>query len=388
VEKGAWRNVEDTEFLFFDGTATAPLAKRTVADANYLSSSVRIIGFCLVGLSLAFSLGTAAWVFFQRKSRLITASQPEFLYLLCFGAALVATSLVFLSFDERQGFSNKKLSRMCSAFPWFFVIGYMVMYAALFSKLWRLSKLLSMRRRAIDVKQVLLPFCVILAASFIVLVVWQVVDPYTWVRSEINDDPLETLGECQSRDRADDGILPYIIPLLFLFLIVCSMTAVVAWRMKDVQAELSESKWIFFGIITHIQTWAVGIPVVIITKGVSRDAWYIIMASLAFIFPTSLVAFVIWPKIYVWARDKYFGGEPKQAVDLGAFTGRKGTQVTGLGGSDDRFSTPFPSDTSATSPVPEMSKITEMESDIRTLRQQLSEAESKVSEAESKDTVV
>jgi hypothetical protein len=377
VEKGAWRDVEDTEFLFFDGTATAPLPKRTVADANYLSSSVRIIGFCLVGLSLSFSLGTAAWVYFQRKSRLVTASQPEFLYLLCFGAALVATSLVFLSFDERQGFSNKKLSSMCSAFPWFFVIGYMVMYAALFSKLWRLSKLLSMRRRAIGVKQVLLPFCVVIAASLIVLVVWQVVDPYTWVRSEINDDPLATLGECQSRDRADDGLLPYIIPLLFLFFIITSMTAVVAWRMKDVQAELSESKWIFFGIITHIQTWAVGVPVVIITKGVSRDAWYIIMASLAFVFPTSLVAFVIWPKIYVWARDKYFGGQPKQTVDLGAFTGQKETKVTGLEGSEDRSSTPFPTNMSTASPAPEMSKILEMESEITTLRQQLFEAETK-----------
>jgi hypothetical protein len=367
VEKGAWRDVEDAEFLFFDGTAIAPIPKRTVANANYLSSSVRIIGFCLVGLSLTFSLGTAAWVYLQRKSRLVTASQPEFLYLLCFGAALVATSLVFLSFDERQGFSNKQLSSMCSAFPWFFVIGYLVMYAALFSKLWRLSKLLSMRRRAIGVKQVLLPFCVIIAASLIVLVVWQVVDPYTWVRSEINDDPLETLGECQSRDRADDGILPYVIPLLFLFFIITSMTAVVAWRMKDVQAELAESNWIFYGIITHIQTWAVGIPVVIITKEVSRDAWYIIMASLAFIFPTSLVAFVIWPKIYA----QYFGGQPRQSVDLGSFTGQKKTRVTGLGGFEDRSSTPFPPNMSTASPVPEMSKITEMESETTTLRQQL-----------------
>jgi hypothetical protein len=98
------------------------------------------------------------------------ASQPEFLYLLCFGAALVATSLIFLSSDEGQGFSDKRLSRMCSAFPWFFVIGYLVMYSALFSKLWRLSKLLSMRRQAVGVQQVLLPFCFIMAASVIVLI--------------------------------------------------------------------------------------------------------------------------------------------------------------------------------------------------------------------------
>jgi hypothetical protein len=146
--------------------------------------------------------------------------------------------------------------------------------------------------------------------------VWQVVDPFTWVRSEINDDPLETFGECKSRDRADDGILPYIIPLGLLFFVITSMTAVVAWKMKDVQAELSESKSIFFGIIMHIQTWFVGIPVVVITDGLSRDAWYIMMASLTFIFSTSLVALVIWPKVCVWARDTYTLCDPVKGTIL------------------------------------------------------------------------
>jgi gamma-aminobutyric acid type B receptor len=373
VEKGAWRDIEGTEFVFFDGTATAPLPKRTVTNAHYLSSTVQIIGFCLVGLSLLFSLGTAAWVYVHRELRLVKASQPEFLYLLCFGAALVAISLVFLSFDERQGLSGKRLSSMCSAFPWFFVIGYLVMYSAIFSKLWRLSKLLSMRRRVVGVKQVLVPFCFIMAASVVVLIVWQVVDPYVWIRTEINDDPLETFGECSSRDRADDGILPYIIPLWLLFFVITSMTAVVAWRMKDVQAELSESKWIFFGIIMHIQTWTVGVPVVIITDRLSRDAWYIIMASLTFIFPTSLVALVIWPKVYVWARDKHFGGPPKQKTSvLAVMQGENVVQVSGLSlnSCQNDSSIALPTNMS-------ISKIAELESEIATLRQRLCEAEIK-----------
>jgi hypothetical protein len=207
----------------------------------------------------------------------------------------------------------------------------LVMYSALFCKLWRLSKLLSMRRQAVRVQQVLLPFGVIIAASVIVLVVWQVVDPYMWVRSVSNNDPLETFGKCKSGDSVGDGLLPYIIPLGLLFIVITSMTAVVAWRMKHVQSELSESKWIFFGILMHIQTWAVGIPVVVITDGLSRDAYYIMVASLTFILPTSLVAFVIWPKVHIWARDKYFGGEPKQTINLCAVTGKSMVQVTGVG---------------------------------------------------------
>ncbi len=83
VEKGAWRDVEDTEFLFFDGTASAPLPKRTVANANYLSSTVRIIGSRWLRRH-----GSASSV---NRDSLVKASPPEFLYLLSFGAALVAT---------------------------------------------------------------------------------------------------------------------------------------------------------------------------------------------------------------------------------------------------------------------------------------------------------
>jgi hypothetical protein len=221
------------------------------------------------------------------------------------------------------------------------VIGYLVMYSALFCKLWRLSKLLSMRRQAVGVQQVLLPFFFIIAASVIVLVVWQVVDPFIWVRSVSNNDPLETFGRCESGDGGVVGLLPFMIPLGLIMFVITSMTAVVAWRMKHVQAELSESKWIFFGILMHIQTWAVGLPLVVITDGLSRDAYYIMVASLTYILPSSLVAFVIWPKVHMWARDKYFGGQPKQTIDLSAVTGRRQVQVTGLGalGTSEDYST-------------------------------------------------
>jgi hypothetical protein len=251
----------------------------------------------------------------------------------------------------------------------------LVMYSALFSKLWRLSKLLSMRRQAVRVQQVLLPFCVTMAASVVVLVVWQVVDPFTWVRTVINEHPLETFGECQSGDNVGNGLLPYIIPLGLLILVICSMTAVVAWRMKDVQSELSESKWIFFGIIMHIQTWAVGMPVVVITDGISRDAWYIMVASLTFIVPTALVVLVIWPKVYVWARDEYFGGPPRVSMNRLSVVAGKDIRVSGLHTCQNDSSTALPTGMSTGSPVLDMSRISELESEIATLRQQLIVAE-------------
>lgn len=93
-------------------------------------------------------------------------------------------------------------------------------------------------------------------------------------------------------------------------------------------AELAESKWIFFGIFSHIQIWAIGIPLYIILNDVSRDASYLISAALTFIFSVTLVMLVIWPKMYVWARNNYFGGPPKPRMSISV--GKSQTVVSGL----------------------------------------------------------
>ena len=319
--------MEGTEFLFFDGTPNEPLPKMAVSNPHYLSKGIQSTGFFLVSLALLLCVGSGLWVYHNRESsRLVKAGQPEFIYLLCGGACLVASSLLFMSYDESDGMSPQQLSAMCAAFPWFFVLGYLIMYAALFSKLWRLSKLLQMRRRAVGVKQALRPFVVVITVTVLILVIWQAVDPLRWEREIISPSgelPLETFGECTS-----DHMLAFVLPIFVLFVIQMSMAAVVAWKMKDVQAELSESRWIFYGIFTHIQVWAVGIPIVVITDDVSKDAMYLMFAVLCFTFSTSLVALVVWPKLFVVIRDQYFGGE-KKGVQI-TIDGTKKVSVSGL----------------------------------------------------------
>lgn len=185
-----------------------------------------------------------------------------------------------------------------------------------------------MRRQAVHINQAMLPLAAVVACSMVILVVWQIVDPLTWSRKVTNRDEEAawiSYGECNSKDV---GVLPFVIPLGFIIAISVFMTGAISWKLKDVQADLAETKWIFFGIFSHIQVWAIGIPVFIILDDVSRDASYLISAALTFIFSISLVALVIWPKIYVWARNTYFGGPPKPKVSISV--GKKQTVVSGL----------------------------------------------------------
>jgi hypothetical protein len=138
-----WTTVD--EHVFFDGTTQEPMPLRETTTWHYLPSSVRIWGFALTGLSYLNILIHTAWIFLRRKERAVTASQPQFLYAICFGAALMVTSLIFVSFDESNGWSEDKLDAACAAFPWFFVIGYLLQYCAAFSKVRKSASLESRR---------------------------------------------------------------------------------------------------------------------------------------------------------------------------------------------------------------------------------------------------
>jgi hypothetical protein len=397
--------------VFFDGTTKEPTPLRETVTWHYLPSSVRIWGFALTGLSYFIILISTSWIFLRRKERIVTTSQPQFLYAICFGAALMATSLIFVSFDESQGWSEDKLDAACAAFPWFFVIGYLVQYCAAFSKvrtpaswetrsvqrfssvgrlthflcsvfqLWRLSKLLSMRRRAVDIKQVLLPFSLIIASSLVVLILWQILDPFHWERTLLNDyyaeDPWESYGSCQSTKY---GAIPFVIPLGLLFGIIIAMTLAISWKMKDVQSELSEARWIFIAIFSHLQSWAIGIPVFIILQEVSRDASHLITMALVFIFSNTFIFGVIGPRIYADIRKTYFGKSgvnktPKISMEAG------NTRISGLNvvTTDSSTATERPNTatstphkySSSTSLDEDKSKILHLEAEIEELTMQL-----------------
>ena len=245
AEPGVWFAVEETEFLFYTNTTEEPMPLRETTNWYYLSQKPQRLGRALSGIALFLIFATFSWVAIYREEKIVKASQPEFLYLLCFGAMLVAPSSVFMSFDENNGKTGAQLDSYCASFPWFFVVGYLIMYCALFSKLWRLNQLLQLRRRAVEIKQVLVPFCLVIASSIIVLILWQILDPLRWEREVITEPEqpnYEQFGECTSSTP-----LFFVIPLGVLMFLTAVATTVFSWKLKDVQEELSEARWIFAG---------------------------------------------------------------------------------------------------------------------------------------------
>jgi hypothetical protein len=126
--------ISKASYRYADGTTRAPILLRDIPTQNYLPFGAKIFGFLLLGVALAMCLCHAIWIFVNRKHRVLTASQPIFLYQLCFGSALVVASILPISFDESSGWSESQLSAGCKTIPWLIMMGHVIQYMAIFSK--------------------------------------------------------------------------------------------------------------------------------------------------------------------------------------------------------------------------------------------------------------
>jgi hypothetical protein len=274
-----------------------PELLRDEPDQNYLSSGLRALGFALFGTALLCSIVSAAWVFVRRKHRVLRAAQPEFLYLIAFGAAVQASSIVAISNDESYGWSTEALSRACVASAWLLPFGTLIIYGSLFTKLWRVNKVLQFSRRRVLIRHVAGPMVVVFLAALLVLSLWTGLDPLWWERVEIDDVTGESIGNCTC-----NNFLPFIIPLIFLVLIPACSTAFMAWKTIDVDDQYAESKWIFILFLLQLEVVIVSVPMVIILRDVSTTGRYLGFLFLVWIFPMSAILLIMLPKYLAYRR--------------------------------------------------------------------------------------
>ena len=129
---GEWYKVQP--FIYADGTTSPPQLLRDPADQNHLSDGIRIAGLTLASIAFFAIVSSAIWIIIYRHHTVLIASQPLFLFAMCGGSMLETIAIVLLSFDEARGWSVATLSGICIAVPWFVVLGHIVTYNMLFTK--------------------------------------------------------------------------------------------------------------------------------------------------------------------------------------------------------------------------------------------------------------
>jgi hypothetical protein len=287
-----WSKTPNTAFVYRDGSTNEPDTYREYVNENYLSTGVRIMGLLL--MSIAWLLAFSALIGLQKfgKDAVVQRAQPFFLKMLCYGSIVMSSAIFTLSWDEGAGWSDTQLDVACALTPWFFFIGQIVTFCALFTKLWRVDKVLQFRRRAVTISNVMKPSLALLAVSISILIAWTIVDPWTWVRKVTSELPAERYGQCTSKYFA-----AWFGPLVLLLCVAEVLTMYFAWKTADVPNDFRDSGAVMYASFAQIQSWAIGVPMLIVLGTSSSDATYFGRIFLIWIFAVSSVVVVVGPKL-------------------------------------------------------------------------------------------
>lgn len=122
-----------TRIVYRDGTSNEPLPLRMI-DYNYITKGVRAVGLVLMVIALLLALIALALVTYLEKDSIMQRAQPFFLKMLCVGSFVTSMSIFTLSWDEGAGWTDGQLDVCCMLTPWFFFLGQITTFCALFTK--------------------------------------------------------------------------------------------------------------------------------------------------------------------------------------------------------------------------------------------------------------
>ena len=298
MESGSGSSFKN-QFIFSDGTRNAPPKIGGVEEEmNLITTGVRSACLILASVIILLAIACVAYLVRMRKHAVIRMSQPPFLAMICVGTIIMALAIIPVSMDEGAGI-QRSLDVSCSLFPWLFSIGFVVTFSALFSKLWRVNKIVdasrSFRRVTVTKGDVMVPFAVLLTSNAVILSIWEGVAPRNWERTVLErnqfDQVIESEGSCAS-DHTMGFVSAIIVVNGTALLLACHQ----AYIGREVRTEMNESKYIGMAMICIFQSFFFGVPLIFITRN-NRSANSFVVTSICFVICVATLLFIFVPKI-------------------------------------------------------------------------------------------
>lgn len=268
---------------------------------NQLDSGIRAYGFAIASVTMVTAIGFAIWTYQYRTSPVVRASQPFFLILICSGVLVLASSIFPLAIDD--GFASQEAcDRACMAVPWLVAMGWSILFAALYAKVRRVNLVISnaMAFRSIKVseKDVMLPFAVLFTSNLILLTVWTIFYPLSWVR--IYTSPTDSYGTCQVQDNSTSWkIIVSILGILNGAALIASN--VEAYKARNVDTDYGESSYIGLIMGSFLQIVMVGIPLYFLVDD-NPTAKFFVTSSMVFLMCMSVLLLLFIPKWRNWRK--------------------------------------------------------------------------------------
>ena len=263
-----WVAIESVSFVYSDGTSKPPLFLPPL-EVYQIEDYAYITGFVLSSICLPLAIGFGIWTAVRRKSKVVRASQPIFLGMLCAGAFVLASTMIPLSLAD---FPEETLAQLCTSVPWLFSTGMVTSLSALISKTLRVYRVASSsakhKRITVKPQHVLRPFVFLSIANLIVLTAWTIMSPVTY--GDIQLDSVDefgrpiTFGSCFD-ERSDLDVI-FLVLVGAINLSAAFAALILAYKTRRVMMEYNESSYIFITLLSIFQAFVISVPFVFVVN--------------------------------------------------------------------------------------------------------------------------
>jgi len=290
-------------------------------DQNLLGN-LKYVGYVCFGLVAASVVFCFTWTACNRSTLVVRVAQPFFLMMVAVGVLIMSSSLIPLSSDDggdMEPESHRWSVGICMSIPWLAFTGFAVTFSALFSKTWRVNRIMkakiSNKRIKLSAQDVMAPFAVLLFSNIIVLVLWTVLNPLQYIRQEHDgtdywNRTISTYGACRS-----DNAVAFLGPLAVINLTVILTACWQAVQARNIQSEFAETKYIGLAVASLLQAFLTGIPVIVVVRDMPQ-AYYLVMSVMIFLLSMVLLWLIFLPKMMTQRRYAKMSDE-EQRQELG-----------------------------------------------------------------------
>ena len=341
--KGLWEFDANKKFQY-PGGATEPPTDITVPthDKMFAGSSMKVLSYILAILSVGLGSVFMCWTIYQRNTKVVRHSQPEFLVAVCIGCMISSLSIIPVNMDDQGannnviGFTSKDLAIVtpanvdfdkhvypyvqfdnattsakstldisCMLSLWMYSLGFVLTFGALFAKIWRVNKIFlnkKLSKIVIKSRDLVLPIFAVLLVDASILLAWTLYNPLKWYRFVLTEDqyhnPLTSIGKCDTAMRHTDtssGWL-FLTPLALVHVVVLLVGNVLSYRARNIATSFQEGKYIAMAMVSNLQVLGLAIPILLIVADNAAASGFV-RSAVIFLNDVGVLSFVFIPKM-------------------------------------------------------------------------------------------
>jgi len=307
---GSWKSI--TPYVYNDGTTNTPKGiPIPTVEQNLVHPWVRVVTLMMFVFAILLSVGFAVWAYVFRETRVVKASQPFFLYLICIGCFIMTSSIITFQIDEQVAAMDDDLngcSVACNAMVWQGYIGFAVVFSSIFTKTRRVNKVMQSSKKfsriKLTVSDTIRPVIILTTLNVIILALMSGFHPLSYTVETVKVDQFEQLEETYGHCVwTDPSAIWYIIVLSLLDVGSVIVSIVEAWKARNLATEFAESQYIFKMLVTILVVISLGGPILYITKD-NPPAMLFVKSAVVFVVVCAVLLLMMVPKIMFYYKTK------------------------------------------------------------------------------------